>query len=852
MSTRSVQDILPLVEKPSQYLGNEINTTGKHTADVRLKFALAFPDLYEIGTSHFGLQILYGLLNAQPGILAERVYAPGSDMAAELRKSGIPLGSMESRRPLGEFDILGFSLLYELNYTNVLSILGLAEIPFYASQRDVDLPLIVAGGPCTCNPEPVADFFDAMVIGDGEEVILKLCEEWLNWKTGASGDKQRLLNRWRKIKGVYIPSFFKPGPGNLQPQRLQGSLDDYRSVTRAVVGNLDSTYFPDAPVVPYGKPVHDRLRMEVSRGCTRGCRFCQAGMIYRPVRERSAATILSLCDTSIEATGYEDLSLLSLSTSDYGCIGGLLGQLMGRYAAGRVAVSLPSLRAGTLTPELLAQVKKVRKTGFTIAPEAGSQRLRDVINKNIGDNEIFKSVEEVFRQGWQVIKLYFMIGLPTETDEDIDAIVDLVQRLRMCKGRGGRRPGINVSVTTFIPKPHTPFQWSAQLPLDESRQKIFRLKRLLNKPGIRFKWQNPEVSLLEGLWSRGDRRLAPLLVYANQSGCQFDGWSDKFRFDLWKNALDHQGVDIDYYTTRRRELSEALPWDHIDVGVDKKYLVAEWKKAINGDTTADCRHGECNDCGVCDFETIAPWVFNDCKAAETLPVDRRSTGPITRNFKTVEISYSKLDQARYFGHLELVNVFLRAIRRAEIPMKFSQGFHPKPKVSFVDPLPVGIESYGEKMYLTVADEIKPERIIDQLNAQLPEGLNVTACRYCTKPSKGSKATMIEYRVRLKQGRFDPDSLLKFREQSRFEFTRKNRKGRKSVIDLKQQVKDIEITNDSELKIVLSAEKGSTIRPAEVMRRVFGLSDHCLKLARVVKLKNNPLAPGVKCPGHNVL
>ncbi len=594
-------------------MGTEINSIKKDLDKVKLKVALAFPDLYEIGTSHFGLQILYHILNKHKEIAAERVYAPDLDMESYLKSSHMPLMSMESHSPLKNFDIIGFSLLYELNYTNVLTMLDLAGIPFFSSERDGSFPLIIAGGPCTCNPEPVADFFDAMVVGDGENVIVDISMTWLEWKEVAGRNKEDLLKRLSLIKGIYIPAFFNSTNSRAGSKSFfqipQARFSDYKVITREIIADLDTAPFPDAPIIPFGKPVHDRLRLEIARGCTRGCRFCQAGMIYRPVRERSVNTLLNLFDASFAATGYEDISLLSLSTADYGSIVFLMERLMSRCEPGHIAVSLPSLRAGTLTPELINLIKRVRKTGFTIAPEAGSQRLRDVINKNITEQEIVGTVQDVFSLGWLVIKLYFMIGLPSETDKDLLAIVELVKRLRKIKARAGRRGQINVSVATFIPKPHTPFQWAPQASLTESREKIEWLRANLKMPGIHFKWQNPEVSMVEGLFARGDRRLGGLLVDAYKKGCKFDGWGDRFQYSLWEKAFFDEGVDVDCYTTRSRDVTDRLPWDHIDIGVTKEFLKLEWKKARRGEHTPDCRLGDCNACGVCDFETIEPKLF---------------------------------------------------------------------------------------------------------------------------------------------------------------------------------------------------------------------------------------------------
>jgi len=467
-----LDDVLPLVERPSRYLGNEINSIHKDPRNVRLRMALAFPDLYEIGTSHFGLQILYTLLNRQQQVAAERVFAPARDFENCLRQSRRSLTSLESATPLNQFDIIGFSLLYELNFTNILSMLELSSIPFFTAQRDATHPFLIAGGPCTVNPEPLADFFDAFVVGDGETVIVEMTRAWLDWHSQGDADKEALLRQWSQIEGVYIPSFFDVHYDPAGHQHLTPRFGDHRGVTRRIVASLDEAGFPEDPIVPYGRPVHDRLRLEISRGCTRGCRFCQAGMIYRPVRERRQTTLLGLAEGALAKTGYEDLSLLSLSTGDYGGIVPLMDRLMERYADQHVAVSLPSLRAGTLTPKLMNLIKKVRKTGFTIAPEAGSQRLRDVINKNISTQDIVQTVTDAFQLGWRVVKLYFMVGLPTETDVDLAAIVGLVQQLRAIKTDKGHRGQLNVSVATFIPKAHTPFQWAAQMPLSESKRKI--------------------------------------------------------------------------------------------------------------------------------------------------------------------------------------------------------------------------------------------------------------------------------------------------------------------------------------------------------------------------------------------
>ena len=825
--------ILPFVEKPSRYLGTETNSIHKDLSRVRLRFALAFPDLYEIGMSHFGLQILYHILNQQDEIAAERVFTPALDMSHRLKSEGLPLFSLESRLPISEFDIIGFSLLYELNYTNVLAMLDMAGIPRRAAQRNIDHPIVIAGGPCTCNPEPMAPFFDAVVIGDGEEVILEMARRWIDWKSRGTEDKGLLLEQWSGLTGVYVPSHYRPDNNDAELHQYVPIRQDQPPAVRSILSDLNAASFPTKPIVPYGRPVHDRLRLEISRGCSRGCRFCQAGMIYRPVRERSPQTVLSLTRESLATTGFEDISLLSLSSGDYGCIAPLLERLMASYAKEHVAVSLPSLRAGTLTPELMSLIKMVRKTGFTIAPEAGSQRLRDVINKNISEADIFTAVDNAFDLGWRVIKLYFMIGLPTETEEDLHAIVDLVKRLRRPKGRKGQ---INVSVATFIPKSHTPFQWAPQLSLEESRSRIQWLQRQLKLPGIKFKWQNPEVSLIEGVFARGDRRLADLLETALANGCQFDGWSDQFDLARWQQAFDTTSIDPSFYTTRSRDLCEPLPWDHLDMRVSKSYLQDEWNRALCADTILDCRDGDCLQCGSCDFLKTEPHTYTN-RNYEPAPDGNASRHrPVT--FQKLHLRYGKTGSARFFGHLELKNMMIRALRRAGIQLKFSEGFHPQPKASFQDALPIGLESEAEDLVLQVATGTDCASLIEKLNVQLPDGVDIIDCRIVThKASLPKPPATINYEVTLPGGDFDPQELDRFMAQPNPTITIRRPKGRLKKIAIKDILVDISLRGTQKLHLTLASVPGKSLRPAELIAFVFSLPEKQLKQSRIVKKAN---------------
>ncbi|HRF89841.1 MAG TPA: TIGR03960 family B12-binding radical SAM protein, partial [Desulfobacter postgatei] len=530
MHEKNYQYILNRVQTPTRYSGNEINTVKKDLSQVDLTFALAFPDLYEIGTSHFGLQILYSILNNREDIAAERFFAPAPDMEALMREKKVPCLSMETRTPLDQFDIIGVSLLYELNFTNILTLFDLSGIPFYADQRDDTFPLIIAGGPCAFNPEPLADFFDAFVIGDGEQVITRVADAVIAFKKQGDGKKKTLLRILSRIEGVYVPSFFTVSRDGEGHQVLTPLYEDHSLIRRAILTELTVEDFPISPIVPFGKPVHDRLRLEIARGCSRGCRFCQAGMIYRPVRERSLEDLLKITQTSLANTGYSDISLLSLSTGDYSQLPTLIEELLLLSQGQCNAISLPSIRAEKLTPQLMELIKSVRKTGFTIAPEAGTQRLRDIINKNLTEESIAKTVENALSLGWKNIKLYFMTGLPFEQMDDIQGIADLSQRLASKYTKGKQM--INVSVTCFIPKAHTPFQRHAQMTLEQTREKLQYLKDNLRHPKVNLKWQDPKMSLLEGVWARGDRALSPLLVKAFELGCRLDGWSDRFNFSL--------------------------------------------------------------------------------------------------------------------------------------------------------------------------------------------------------------------------------------------------------------------------------------------------------------------------------
>jgi len=603
--------MLRKVLKPARYTGGEWNQVVKDLQACEISFALAFPDVYEVGMSHLGLKILYHVLNSRGDTCAERVYAPWPDMEEELRRRKLPLFTLETRRPLAAFDLVGFTLQYELSYSNILNMLDLGGISVYAQERNIDQPFVVGGGPCAFNPEPLASFFDLFVLGEAEEAINELVDCFAAWKKGGKrGGRDGFLRDAAGISGVYVPKFYLPrydSKGNLI-ETTPAAPGIPETVNRRVVADLEAAPFPVRPVVPYVDAVHDRIMLEVFRGCTRGCRFCQAGILYRPVRERRMETIVKLAEETLANTGYDEISLVSLSTADYSCLEKLIRELTDRFARRGVSVSLPSLRVDSFSIMLANEVQKVRKSSLTFAPEAGTQRLRDVINKGVSEQDIEEAVTAAFRSGWSQIKLYFMLGLPTETDEDVRGIAELSHRImkRYKEVTGSGAGQLTVSVSSFVPKPHTAFQWVAQASIEELRGKQALLKELLPQRRFTLRWHDAQASFLEAVFARGDRRLEKALYNAWQRGARFDGWSEHFRFELWEEAFQSAAVDPNMYATRERSVNEALPWDHLNSGVDKHFLVKEYERALNGEHTADCRRGQCTDCGVCSSFGVGP------------------------------------------------------------------------------------------------------------------------------------------------------------------------------------------------------------------------------------------------------
>ncbi|PID75118.1 MAG: B12-binding domain-containing radical SAM protein [Deltaproteobacteria bacterium] len=840
--------ILSSISRPGRYLGQEYNSVNKQWAGEKVSFALVFPDLYEIGMSHQGLQILYHLLNSQDSVIAERCYCPEVDVERRLRKIGEPLKSLESEHHLQEFDVLGFTLPYELCYTNILTVLDLAGIPFYTRARDASCPLIFGGGACAFNPEPVAEFFDAILLGDGEEAILEIAELLLEMK-GQSLTKEAKLERLAGVEGVYVPGHYEVSYDRNLPHLPVRSVihksGTLQTVSRRIVSDLDDIEHLKHPLVPNAKIVHDRLGIEVARGCTRGCRFCQAGIVYRPVRERKIETVLELAQKSIKNSGFDELSLLSLSTGDYSCLAQVLPPLMDEFVEKSVSVAMPSLRVGTMTPAIMEQIKRVRKSGFTLAPEAGSERLRRVINKGISEEDLLITCREAFALGWRVIKCYFMVGLPTEGPADIEAIADLARKILATRSRNSARSRmqVNVSVGTFVPKPHTPFQWEEQLSIEESSQRFRRLIEMLPKKGANLRYHNPKISFLEGVFSRGDRRLSRLIEEAWRAGARLDGWIEHFSLELWQEAAESCGIVLEGYL-RKRAFDEVLPWAHLQSGVSEEFLFREREKGMAEGYTPDCRYHSCQKCGLCDFDSIFPRVHNRKKdpcfgqpaAAVTTSAETDCSAASDGHYRYM-VHYSRTGRICYLGHLEILQVVLRTLRRAGLALHYSQGFNPSPKVSFGPALPVGTESYAEFFTMDLKEPLsETAAAIARLNKTLPPGLVITRIERQLK--KLPQKIRVLYTARLD---FSPNMAQRqavdgYIASSSYP-VKKLRKGKEKSLDIRPIVERLAFISEREIRMQIIVENSRPgIKPIEALSAILGLTEE--EAAAVCIVKNS--------------
>ena len=609
-----LKPLLGQVNKPARYIGGELHSVVKD--DWKCHFGFAFPDTYEIGMSFMGLQILYSILNKEKDVFCERVFAPAEDMEALMRENKLPLFTLETKTPVRALDILGFTLQYEMTYSNIINMLNLSSIPFLSKDRGSEHPILIAGGPCAFNSEPVADIFDIILVGDGEEVVVKLCELFIEYdKVDFDFKKEDFLKKASEIQGVYVPAFYEPQYNDDQTLKAMKKTWDGAPdrVVKAIVEDLNKAPFPENPIVPLTETIHDRVVIETFRGCTRGCRFCQAGMVYRPVRERSPENIKDLATKQLATTGHEELSLLSLSTSDYSQFEPMVMDVLEVCKEQNVSLSLPSLRLDTFSFKVLQEIQRYKKSGLTFAPEAGTQRLRDVVNKGITEEDILSAITQALSLGWSNIKLYFMIGLPTETMEDLDGIIDLAKKIlqinRDVRGRNSGRFNLSISVANFVPKPFTPFQWFPQDEKEVMIEKQKHLKTGLKMKHVNFSYHSTETSIVEAVFARGDRRLVKTLIAAHKLGARMDGWSEHFKYNIWEEAFIKTEIDPAFYANRDRDFKELMPWEIIHCGVNKEYLLQEWEKAIKGEVTADCRVS-CEGCGINEFTTCEMEAIN--------------------------------------------------------------------------------------------------------------------------------------------------------------------------------------------------------------------------------------------------
>lgn len=849
----TLDELILRAEKPTRYVGCEFGAVKKDLGAARVRVALAFPDTYEVGMSNLGFRLLYHLLNDQPGLACERVFLPWPDLEAMLRERGLPLFSLESRAPVRDFDVLGVTLQFELCYTSVLAVLDLSGIPLLARDRGDQDPIVLGGGPCAYNPEPVADFFDCFAVGEGEEVALEIAEA-----VAASGFRRggatraELLERLARIPGIYVPAYFAPrydaATGTLSA--IDALRPGYEKVERRVMPDLDTlpTSAYTRPMVPFMATVHDRLPIELQRGCTRGCRFCQVGMITRPTRQRSPGKVLELAETGLAASGYEEVGLLSLSSGDYACLDPLLDDFISRYEGDKIAMSLPSLRTETMSSALAQKIGRVRKTGFTLAPEAATERMRAVINKGNREEDLLGAVTSIFQNGWSVLKLYFMIGLPEERDEDVVAIAQLAQRClsaaRRVLPKGQGSAAIHLGASTFVPKPFTPFQWEPMIRPEETRRRQALITAALGgrHGAIQFKPHDSRQSSIEGALALGDRRVGTAVLHAYRAGQRLDSWTEWFDEGRWLEAFAEcervHGVGLDFFAHRRRRLDEVLPWDRIDCGVTKAYLQKQLLAARNLAEVPDCVLAPCTNCGACDHEVVKNRIHlpEDYTRAPA-PAPRPEPSPLRSR---VRIRYAKLGRLVALSHLETMHALLRAFRRARLPMAFSQGYHPKPKVSFGPALSVGIESRCELLDLELVGLAEAGDVEARLAPELPEGLVLDGVELLPSgaPSIGESLRAMHYMAVFPADSWSEGLLLDrveaylAQEQALVHRTQapknKDRKrhqkiaGRKQrEIDLKDIVTHVGVEGPNRVAFSLRVDPAGSARPAEVLAAIFG-------------------------------
>ncbi len=829
---RRYEEILPTVERPTRYIGGEWNQSVKDPRESSVRVALCYPDLYEIGMSHLGFRILYALLNGREEFAAERAFCPWPDMQAALRANRMPLASLETDTPLGEFDVLGFSLQYELTFTNVLTMLDMAGVPVRARDRGSEHPLVIAGGPVVFNAEPLADFLDCVLLGDAEELLPEFLLRYAELRDGGA-DRRTMHRELGRIPGVYVPSLYET-----ELQADSGLVvavptgDAVFPVKRRILMDLDRFPFPAAIVVPYGEIVHDRISMEIMRGCPVGCRFCQAGYIYRPTRERDPGEVVRAVERSLDATGYDEFSLTSLNTGEYGAIQPVLMRLMDEFEPRNVSAAVSSLHATTLTAELAEQIKRVRKTGFTIAPEGGTQRMRDVINKNLTEEQILTAVQHAYAAGWEVLKLYFMIGQPTETDEDVAGIVELSKKI-LAEGRRrvGNRASCTLSASSFVPKACTPFQW---LPMDrvENLDRKQNLIRSLCPRGIKFRHHDNRVSYLEAVFSRGDRRLGAVIERAWRAGGGFEGWTEHYKHELWMEAFRAEGVDPDLYAYTEYPVKGRLPWDVTDALVNKAWLATDLERALGTSarralqlpTLPVCGPASCHGCAPfakdCVTGIVKETTGRELSAAETAAP---APPPPAEAVLKYRVRYAKEGRLRFVSHLDLLRTIPKVFRRAKVRLAYSAGFHPKPKLSFGPALAVGLESRAEYLDFESPERLDPGEFLARMNAVCPPGLAFLDMR----PAQGEKAVSEAVR----QARYDarlaappsPPVLARLARAVAGDeiLITRTRKGESETVPLGPQLRGLTWDEAGNVSLTLALDAGATLRPVEVLEGILG-------------------------------
>lgn len=823
--------VLPVVEKPARYVGGEPNIIRKELNPENVRMALCFPDAYEVGMSNTGFQILYHIVNRHPDFAAERVFAPMEDMEEQLSQEGLPLYTLENFVPLHETDLIGFTLQYELCYTNILTILHLGKVPLFAAERSDTDPIVIAGGPCASNPEPLADYLDAVVLGDGEETLIDILSVLRDTKGRSRPERLRRLSA---IEGVYVPSLYEPGhsaEGAFTGMKTK-DLQVPKQIKIRKVRELSMAEFPENPILPLIEVTHDRLGVEIMRGCTRGCRFCSAGYFYRPVREKPAPDILRQIKKGLNATGWREVSLLSLSTTDHSGIRSVVSTASHSLAAKNINLSLPSLRADNISLDILENAGTVRKSVITIAPEAGSERMRNVINKNLTEPQILEAVKNAFEKGWKNVKLYFMIGLPTETEADIEAIIALVKNIHRTARTAIRNPNIRVSISPFSPKPHTPFQWAAFGGRETLLEKAKRIKAAIKLPGVDVSYAEISTTFIESVFSRGDRNLSTVIHEVWKRGARFDGWSEHFDFKRWIQAFEDTGIDPQRYLMEI-PADRTLPWEHL-VCIQRWFLEKEWEKACHEKPTPDCRGGKpelC--CGVCSGEVLMLTDAPEAEKGESGSQNRSAqygrkkkvsavVSPLQMAGVLFRIQYTKRGDIRFLGHRDMMRIIERAVLRSGLPVAFSQGFNPHPRIAFSSPTAVGMESLAEYCDIKMEQPISGN-VTERLNSALPAGIR--AVQSCSLFSKVKALTedicAADYEITVPElsPRELEENVQTFMEKEEIPVIRRTKSGEKTV-NIRTHVRQMSAQKDKpQVKVQLSMGRLGHGRPQEVMRSI---------------------------------